>query len=136
MVIRRQVVMPPVVGKKIRRTAHSNDQVSPQPRKMVPGADCSQVPTAQHVSETVRATKAPAMQVHIPGLPGRKRVGTQEGASGGEAGLATDIAACQLQLQLTAHLATRHDTLEHLRLQKWEKKCLDLLNRYSLMVKL
>ena len=36
VVIRKQVVMPTVVSKKRHIIAHSNDQVSPQPRKMPP----------------------------------------------------------------------------------------------------
>ena len=44
-------------------------QVSPQPRKMPP-----QVLAIQQVTEIVRTIEAPALQVHTPGLPSRKRV--------------------------------------------------------------
>ena len=109
MVVTKQVVMPTVASKKRRRISHSNDQVSPQPRKMAP-----QVLVVQQVTEIVRTIEAPAMQVHTPELPGRNRVCMHEATSGEKADQATGSAPYQLQLQLTVNEATRHDTLEQL----------------------
>ena len=55
-----------------------------------------------------------------------------EGTSGEQADQATDSATCQLQLHLTAHEATRHDSLEQL--QHREEKLHALLGQYSLLV--
>ena len=131
MVFRKQVAMPSVANKKRCRPAHNNDQVSPQPRRMA-----SQMSSAPHVAGTAKATKAPAMRVSTPGLPGRKRLCTHEDDGNWKADPTTDNDTLRLQVQLSGNEVDSNDVLERLQLQKWEEKCPDLLSQHGLMVKL